>query len=56
MPDDDDAIAEGRRRLRGSGLTDEQISAWIERVRRWGGRIELTTVGLTAFYDRPGST
>ncbi len=49
---DEVTISEGRRRLRAAGLTDEQIGEWLARVRLWGGRIQLTTDGLRASYDR----
>ncbi len=51
---DDEVLSEGRRRLRTAGLTDEQVNQWVERVRRWGGRISLTTDGLRAEYSRTG--
>lgn len=53
---DEAEITEGRRRLRTGGLTDEQIAEWLTRVRLWGGRIQLTTDGLRASYDRVGRT
>lgn len=49
---DDALISEGRRRLRTGGLTDEQVTEWLTRVRLWGGHIQLTADGLRASYDR----
>jgi len=47
-------LSEGRRRLRGAGFTDEQVSEWLARVRLWGGRVSLTPDGLVASYERAG--
>ncbi len=49
---DEALIHEGRRRLRQTGLSDEQVDAWLTRVRLWGGRISLTPDGLRASYER----
>lgn len=50
-PADERVLDEGRKRLRTSGLSDEQINDWIASARRRGGRIELTTDGLRAVYN-----
>jgi len=50
---DESLIAEGTRRLRAAGFSDEQIGEWLSRVRLWGGRISLTQDGLRAEYARP---
>ncbi len=44
-------LDEGRRRLRTTGLSDQQINEWIASARRRGGKIELTLDGLRAVYE-----